>query len=268
MARQAADLHTAIDRGDSEKLCELFKGGSVHIDMVDESVEGSSVRPLHRAAFSGNAKVMAVLLNEINNSWPADVKLQSLDCRTAMDYTPLMIACECGHTSVARMLEERGCSLDLVNTSGNSAKNLKDQVQREYKWAAVRPWNSSIYLYLSAENLEAHLDKRKVACLHPTECCSRSSCHSRSRCSHSHCSRSRCSRGSRCRRSYHCFSHCRHSCLSHGCGRHSHDCGSPSLGRSSHSVAATAIAAVPVAAVAADLSMPAAVAAIAAMVAW
>ena len=65
--RQAADLHTAIDRKDSTKVQELITHGGADISMIDKSVEGSTVQPLHRAAFAGDAKVMRVLLAEVHS---------------------------------------------------------------------------------------------------------------------------------------------------------------------------------------------------------
>ena len=65
--RQAAGLHAAIDNEDSVKVCELIAQGGADISMIDESILGSTVRPLHRAAFAGNAEVMRVLLVEVQN---------------------------------------------------------------------------------------------------------------------------------------------------------------------------------------------------------
>ena len=90
------------------------------------------------------------------------MKKEYLECRTALDYTPLMVACECGHKEVARMLGAKGCSMSAVNSSGNSAKNLADDLRRECNWAPVRPWDRGNILHLSAENLEAHLERRKA----------------------------------------------------------------------------------------------------------
>ena len=92
------------------------------------------------------------------------MKSEYLECSTALNYTPLMVASECGHTEVAWMLEAKGCSMELVNTSGKSAKELADNLRREEDLATVRPWDRGNLLHLSAENVEAHLDRRK-ACL-------------------------------------------------------------------------------------------------------
>ena len=99
---------------------------------------------------------------QIQDSWHADVKSEYLECGTALDYTPLMVASECGHTEVARMLEAKGCSMVAVNSSGKSAKMLAEELRREIDWASVQPWDHSNILHLSAENLEAHLDRHKA----------------------------------------------------------------------------------------------------------
>ena len=90
------------------------------------------------------------------------MKSEYLECRTALDYSPLMVATECGHNEVAQMLEAKGCSMVAVNSSGNSAKKLADDLRRECTWARVRPWDRGDILHLSAENLEAHLVGRKA----------------------------------------------------------------------------------------------------------
>ena len=133
MQRQAADLHAAIDEKDSAKVRELIARGGANISMIDESIEGSTVRCLHRAAFSGDAEVMGVLLEEIDDSWPQVAKRQVLDFRVALDFTPLMVASGCGHEDVARMLNEKGCSLDMVSSMGRTAKKLADEFKREVR---------------------------------------------------------------------------------------------------------------------------------------
>ena len=66
--RQAAGLHAAIDEMDSTKVWALIDHGEADISMIDESVKESTVRPLHRAAFAGNAEVVRVLLAEVHDS--------------------------------------------------------------------------------------------------------------------------------------------------------------------------------------------------------
>ena len=63
--RQAADLHSAIDKKDSQQVQTLIAQGGADISMIDESVDGSTVRPLHRGAFAGDVQVMRVLLAEV-----------------------------------------------------------------------------------------------------------------------------------------------------------------------------------------------------------
>ena len=131
MQRQAADLHAAIDKKDSAKVRELIDRGGADISMIDASIEGSTVRCLHRAAFVGDVEVMSILLAEIDDSWPQDAKKHFLDCRTVLNCTPLIVASVCGHKEVAQMLEEKGCRSDLVSSIGNTAKKLADEFKRE-----------------------------------------------------------------------------------------------------------------------------------------
>ena len=90
--RQAADLHAAIDGKDGAKLRGLMASGAVDVQMIDESIDGSTARPLHRAAFAGDTEVMRALLDEIHDSWPAAVKREFLDRRTELQHTAYMIA--------------------------------------------------------------------------------------------------------------------------------------------------------------------------------
>ena len=133
MRRLAAELHAAIHEKNSAKVRALFAVGGVDISMVDESIGGSGIQCLHRAAFAGDAEVMAALLAEIKDCWLDEVRRQLLDCRTSLDYTPLMIASECGHVEVARMLEEKGCSSEVLGSAKarKTAKMLADEFKRE-----------------------------------------------------------------------------------------------------------------------------------------
>ena len=159
MQRQAAELHAAIERGDSVKVQEMFAcRGAVHINMAATSTGASAVLPLHAAAFSGKVEVMQVLLAEVSDTWPSEVKKEFLDCQPEHGYTPYMIACECGFTDLADLLVAKGCSTDLVNLASKTGKQLANAVAREQEWSAHRPWDRGDRLHLGAKDLESHLD--------------------------------------------------------------------------------------------------------------
>ena len=157
MQRRAADLHAAITEQNRTRLRELITASGAGFSMIDQSIYGSTVLLLHRAAFAGGAEVMRMLLVEISDGWPEDVKRQVLDCRTRLDSTPLMIASHCGHIEVAELLKDKGCSIHLANASGKSAEKILHDFQHELEWACVRPWNRGDILHLSTRTVEAFL---------------------------------------------------------------------------------------------------------------
>ena len=161
--RQAVALHTAIDCKDSTAVEELFLLGVVHIDMLLGADEGCTIRPLHRAAFTGSAEVLRVLINEMPNTLPNGMKSQILDCLTELEYTPYMLACECGHTEVAQVLVENGCNVALTNSSHRTGKKLADIFQREVELSCVHPWSRADRQHLVATSLESFLDMAKAA---------------------------------------------------------------------------------------------------------
>ena len=161
--RQAAALHAAIDRKDSRMVEELFSHGGVHLNMIDNSLVQASaflheVRPLHRAAFVGDAAVMRVLMDQIPDAWPDNEKSRILDCRTLLEFTPHMLACKCGHVEVANMLSRKGCDSRLENSSKKTGKKLLNAFQREVELSHLHPWNRGDQMHLAAKNAEAFLD--------------------------------------------------------------------------------------------------------------
>ena len=164
--RQAAALHAAIDRKDSRIVAELFSHGGVHIDMIDTSVvQASSIRPLHRAAFTGDPRVMHMLLDQIQDGWPSGIKSKILDTRTTrnnLSHTPYMLACQCGHTEVAQMLVEKGCDQELMNSAQKTGKKILDALQREILQSHVHPWNRGDQMHLAAKDAESFLDMAKA----------------------------------------------------------------------------------------------------------
>ena len=131
--------------------------------MLLDSTEGCTIRPLHRAAFTGSAEVLCVLIDEMPNALPNGMKSKILDCRTELDYTPYMLACKCGHVEVAQMLVEKGCNVALMNSSQRTGKKLADVFQREFELSCVHPWSRADRQHLVATSLESFLDMTKAA---------------------------------------------------------------------------------------------------------
>ena len=161
--RHAAALHAAIDRKDSNAVQELFSLGAAHMNMIDGSVvEGSTIRPLHRAAFAGDTVVVRILIDQIPDVWPDHEKTKILDCRTMLEYTPHMLACKCGHVEVANMLSKKGCNEKLENSSKKTGKKLLSAFQREVELSHLHPWNRGDQMHLAAKNAESFLDMVQV----------------------------------------------------------------------------------------------------------
>ena len=181
--RQAADLHAAIAGKDCVKVEKLLACTAVHLNMqnIDEK---SMIRPLHRAAFSGDVEVMQVLLAEIPDHWPLEVRREYLDCKTgqstneevkraighselyggtSLGYTPFMIACKCGFMDVAALLQNKGCDTELVNHSGKTGQHFVHSFMREQEWSALRPWDRGDRIHLAAEHLELYLQMLRCA---------------------------------------------------------------------------------------------------------
>ena len=117
--RQTVDLTAAINDGNISKVRELFDRGGVHIKMADSII---------RSAFVGNVDVMRVLLDEIADSWPLEVRQDYLDQRTSLGLTAYMIACDCGHTEISELLQAKGCTVG-AEMSCESRKSLVNQYQ-------------------------------------------------------------------------------------------------------------------------------------------
>ena len=56
-----------------------------------------------------------MLLGELPDAWPNDVKKQFLDVRTKLGFSPFMIACKLGFTAIAELLTAKGCRCSLMN---------------------------------------------------------------------------------------------------------------------------------------------------------
>ncbi len=166
--QQATQLHCAIARKHAEQVEQMFSGGAVHVSMIDENVEGSTAQALHRAAFAGHIETMQILLRAIgcsaslkNDEKPSREVLQMLDCRTTLEYTPLMIARACGHEKVAALLTRCGCSVDLKSERGHTAQDLYDLYKQEAKNQSLYPWNHGHQLWQSTNGLEQYLSNIK-----------------------------------------------------------------------------------------------------------
>jgi serine/threonine protein kinase len=122
--RQAEKLTAAITSRDSVAIKALLDHGDVHLRTLDASIGSSTVTPLMRAAFVGHVSTVEVLLGEINDSWPDEVRKDYLDQRTSLDFTAYMIACAHGHQEIAELLEKKGCDASLVNAFGENGAAL------------------------------------------------------------------------------------------------------------------------------------------------
>ena len=162
-ARQAADLHAAVEKMDQAKVAKIFAQGAVHLSMIDEAGAPLKVQVLHRAAFLGNVELAEKILDQISDAWPVEVKKEYLDCRTALGLTPYMIACGCGYQDVADALVKKGCSTNLVNAAGKTGEQLAKSVMHEMEWSKYRPWNRGGKQHLAARDLESYLSNQQRA---------------------------------------------------------------------------------------------------------
>ena len=149
--RQAEKLTAAIASRDSVAVKEMFDRGDVHLRMLDASIGGSTVTPLMRAAFVGETATIEVLLDELDTEWPEDVRKVYLDQRTSLDFTAYMIACACGHTDIADLLEAKGCSISLVNAFGHAGNALLQAAHEEHESSLLT------LSYKTCKSLEAYL---------------------------------------------------------------------------------------------------------------
>ena len=146
--RQTVALKAAINDGNISKVRELFDCGGVHIKMADSII---------RSAFVGNVDVMRVLLDEIADSWPLEVRQDYLDQRTSLGLTAYMIACACGHEDIVSLLAGKGCSTGLVSHYGKTGADLLRAFHNEKQQSRLTPFNHGHNLHLSCENLESYL---------------------------------------------------------------------------------------------------------------
>lgn len=155
--RQAKALAAAIGSSNKYKVQALFDHGGAHLKMIDDSIAGSTVSPLMRSAFAGDPAVVQILLGEIADTWPQDVKKEYLDQRTSLGLTAYMIACACGYNSIADMLAAKGCSTELKNSSGKTGADLQQAFKNEHDQSVLIPFNHGHKLHLGYDSLEAYL---------------------------------------------------------------------------------------------------------------
>ena len=86
---------------------------------------------------------MEVLLDEIDDSWPDEVRSEYLDQRTSLGFTAYMIACARGHEGIAELLEKKGCDASLVNTYGENGAPSSASSPSCTTSAAVSPAESN-----------------------------------------------------------------------------------------------------------------------------
>jgi hypothetical protein len=159
-ARRVSEMHTAIQTGDSQGLEMILATGGVHISLANN--DGSGTMPLASAAFGGDVKIMQLLLAEIDDEWPPDEKAKILDCRAALGLTAYMIACDCGHTEVSKLLETKGCTTDLVNSSGKTGADLLQAFENGREQSVLTPYNHGHRLHRTCKNLESYAQEEKA----------------------------------------------------------------------------------------------------------
>lgn len=159
--RNAAKLHLEIERNNAGVVQQLLDLGSVHFKMIDNSriddLGSIAVSPLSRSAFFGDPSMVKVLLKEIVDSWPSEIRRKYLDQRTLLGFTAYMIACVCGHTLIAEMLAAKGCSIDLVSDLGKTGAQLLQDFHQEAKQRQLTPWRHGHGLWLGMGNAEQYL---------------------------------------------------------------------------------------------------------------
>eukprot|EP01047_Picozoa_sp_COSAG01_P041018 COSAG01_NODE_3491_length_6012_cov_3.665201_2_plen_1109_part_00 len=188
LKHQASALHRAIEDKCADEVKQMFEEGNVHISMTDGTnrVAGLPVQPLHRAAFADDhVQTMEILLEQlahISLGWskhdtgtrrvlvyertqehdgapktiPEHVQA-ILDCRTTLAYTPLMIACACGHKELQTLLRNNGCTVKLENRLDQTAEHLHNIYKQEEQQQKLTLWRHSHQFWLSRRNLEQYL---------------------------------------------------------------------------------------------------------------
>ena len=90
---------------------------------------GGNNNLLHVAVYFNQLKIITKLLDMGS----------FLECRTAFDYTPLMIACTLGFKDVMFLLLERGADLTLVDKNNRSCRDLAHTSIRDAITEYLRP---------------------------------------------------------------------------------------------------------------------------------
>lgn len=149
--QQAKALTTLIGAGNTGGVEELFDRGGVHLMLIDRTIGGSTITPLMRAAFVGEVTTVEILLNEIEDSWPVQVRKEYLDQRTSLGLTAYMIACARSHGKVSQQLKDKGSSTNLVNAFGQTGDDLLQIAREDHESSTLAP------LHRTYESLEAYL---------------------------------------------------------------------------------------------------------------
>ncbi len=159
--QQAKALTASIDAGDSRAVEDIFGYGGVHLNMIDDSIGGSTVTPLMRAAFVGEATTVEVLLDEVEESWPQQIRKECLDRRTSLGLTAHMIACARGHHKISEQIKEKGCGTHLVNSFGQTGNDLLQATNEDHEDHEGN-LSSSHQVYESLEEYLALLDRKAI----------------------------------------------------------------------------------------------------------
>jgi ankyrin repeat protein len=154
--RLTTKMHLAVEQQRPDELKQLLMDTGADRGAYYAMMQ-RDVSLLHRIAFHGNTEAAIVALENIDNAWPASVRAELLDIRTQLGYTAYMIACDCGHTEIAELLEAKGCTVGLRNNSGKTGADLLQASQGEYKQSILTPHNHGYKLHLSYDSLESYL---------------------------------------------------------------------------------------------------------------
>ena len=72
-----------------------------------------------------------------------------------------MLACESGHTEVARLLEAAGSDVEMRNSAGRTGHELAAIASQQEEQAKLTPFRHGRGLYLGCDSLESYLDLRE-----------------------------------------------------------------------------------------------------------
>ena len=156
LTRLSKMLHEAIRSGRTHEVKAQFAASAAHLMM---SV--GLVRPLHEAAFSGNAAMMELLLTQMGQGTTRLVTESKhgasaiLDCEGPEGFTAYAIAKVCGYEKLCTQLADAG-AITLLSESKLALcqKNHDGRLQGN-----LTPWYHAGRYHLTAPSLEIYLAK-------------------------------------------------------------------------------------------------------------